>query len=635
MEHGKSATPHSAATRDELLHELQVHQIELEMQNETLRQTQLELEASLDRYRDLYDFAPVGYLTVNQEGLITRINHTGAAMFGLEKKRLIHRPVSHYFVGDYGACLLFNLQSDAASCYCEQCIELPNGERIHVDLRCQRTESGLSVTITDTTLQYQAQTRLLESEQKFRAIFEATLDGIALVDDAGFIVNCNAEFMRQTGRTLEALRSIRIWELRPDDKAGSAREKFHDLLATGDRGVVILRYKKPDSCVISVEFRSLAVDISGRRYLQCISRDITERLHSELLLRESEQKLRAIFDNALDGIVLTRIKDRTFYSANPAFCNMLGYDEVAGLSVADIHLPEDLVWISADIAKHARGEKTVSQDIPVVRRDGSMFYADIKSSPVTLDDQHYLLAIFRDVSERKRAEKELIGYQQLLRDLAQQRSLTREAERRHIAREIHDELGQLLTALRMDISLLRIQFAERDPSLMMRVQDMLALVDKSIKGVRNISTRLHPPALDMGIVAAIEWLKDDFSERSGIDCRLQVVDEPSGLSQAQILTLFRIVQESLTNIARHAEAGEIAIKIEPCCENICVEVKDDGKGFDTESVSVKKSFGLFGMKERALAVNGQVRIDSAPGEGTVVSVRIPLFDTKLGRRSDD
>lgn len=627
---------------DGLLHDLQVHRIELEMQNDTLRQTQIALEESRDRYRDLYDFAPAGYLTLNEHGIIIEINHTAAGMLGVARNKLINHRFAQYLFDEDGDlwrnCFLAILKNKSTQVF-EQRLKGEDAQPIFSHLACQYVESSncVRITLTDITSRRQAEMRLRESEEKFRAIFAGTLDGIVLIDGTGLIVDCNPEFMRQTGMTLDRLKQTRLWELRPADKAELAKDVFLKVMKTGSGGAADFKYKQPDGKVIHVNVRGTTIHIGGKRFLQCISHDITERLRSEMLLRDSEEKRHVIFESALDGILLLNVETRQFSSANPALCSMLGYsaDEIGRLGVADVHPPEDLPWISEAIQRHVSGETQLSTDIPMKRRDGSVFYADIRSSPVTLGGKVYLVGVFHDTSERKRTENELRAYQQLLRDLAEQRSALREAQLKHIAREVHDELGQLLTALRMDISLLRIQFGEHDPVLMEKIQDMLVLVDKSILGVRHVSTKLHPPALDMGIASALEWLRDEFASRTSIACTLQIANDSVDLDDARTLTMFRIVQESLTNIARHAEATQVAIGVVSCGDDICVEVHDDGKGFDMGSMPAGKSFGLMGMRERALAVCGKVEVTSALGEGTVVSVRIPLFQTNPGRRCND
>lgn len=517
---GRTETALPIRPAEELLHILQVHQIELEMQNENLRQTQLELEESRDRYVNLYDFAPVAYLTLNHQGLISEINLTGTRLLGLERQKLNKCRFAQLIVNSdherWNKCFQAVL-NNMGTCVCEVMLRRGDDSTFwaQLDFLYQKDENGVEsvrTVLSDISVRKHAEKLLHESEEKFRAIFEGTLDGIVLVDDSGMIVDFNPVFVQQSGLPPERLMQTRLWELRPVDQFERAKARFFSVLETGVGGVAEVKYKKPDGSVINIEFRSTPIQIGNKRYMQSIVRDITEHKSRELELR---------------------------------------------------------------------------------------------------------------------------NYQQLLRDMAANSSALREAESKRIARELHDELGQLLTALRMDISLLRIEFSERDPSLKAKIQDMLILVDKSIQGVRDVTVNLRPAALNMGIVPAIAWLCDEFPGRTNTSCTLRVINESVALDDARTVALFRIVQESLTNIARHAQATRVEITVEQIGEDIVLKIHDNGMGFDPAINSSNKSFGLMGMRERAIALGGEVIIDSAPSQGTVIFVRIPIFHVCPGRRIDD
>jgi signal transduction histidine kinase len=236
--------------------------------------------------------------------------------------------------------------------------------------------------------------------------------------------------------------------------------------------------------------------------------------------------------------------------------------------------------------------------------------------------------------ERREAERVLQQYRDSLelevaartaevRELAAHRETAREDERKHIARELHDELGQSLTALRMQAALLRVRFGNEVPGLNEQVRNMTELVDRTIGVVRNVATTLRPTVLDMGVGAALEWLVDEFRTHSGVDCGLTLALDEGQLDERQATAVFRIVQESLTNVARHADASEVAVTLDcsgPHCE-LCVE--DDGKGFDPAGVR-PHAFGLLGIRERVLSLNGQVTVSSRPGGRTRIVVILPL-----------
>lgn len=227
----------------------------------------------------------------------------------------------------------------------------------------------------------------------------------------------------------------------------------------------------------------------------------------------------------------------------------------------------------------------------------------------------------RQIAERKRFEQQLLESRERLRELAAHRDAVREQERKRIAREIHDELGSLLTALKMDISLARMDAGE-DAKLQERLAQMRDLVDKTIRMVRQVSTQLRPAALNLGIVPALEWLVQEFGQRTGITCALDTGDEIV-MDDRHATAIFRIVQESLTNIARHAEAhrADVSLRHQGC--EIVLRIADDGRGFDPERAG-NDSFGLLGIRERAQALEARVDIVSTPGAGCTVAICIPF-----------
>lgn len=263
------------------------------------------------------------------------------------------------------------------------------------------------------------------------------------------------------------------------------------------------------------------------------------------------------------------------------------------------------------------------------RKDGSVFPADVSFAPLQTNRGILNMAVIRDVSVRKQAELDLKASRQQLRELAAKSEATREAERKHIAREVHDELGQILTALRIDLSLLKIQLANENPAMERKLQDMKDLVDQGIHAVRNVAVSLRPAALDMGLVPAIEWLCDHHAKHSGAKFDFCPCEENIDMDEVRSVIIFRIVQESLTNIARYAKATRVVVSVERGDGVLSVMVKDNGQGFDTATMGQTKTFGLLGMRERAIALGGTLEVHSAVGDGTRVCVNIPLDSVAL------
>lgn len=263
-------------------------------------------------------------------------------------------------------------------------------------------------------------------------------------------------------------------------------------------------------------------------------------------------------------------------------------------------------------------------ELALVRADGTVFHARLDCLHIKADGKAGMMRIaFTDITERKRLENELEESRQLLRDLVDKVEILREEERKCIAREVHDELGQILTALRMDVTLINLRFGEHNAALLEKTQGMSLLLDQAGRSVRNIVSNLRPTALDTGIVAAVGWLCDEFAAHTGSPCVLHTNEEHIDLEEGRAVAVFRIVQELLTNVARHAEASHAQITLARHAGNLHVEVRDNGKGFDPASTAKNKSFGLLGVRERAIAMGGDIEVVSAPQLGTAVIIRMP------------
>jgi signal transduction histidine kinase len=231
----------------------------------------------------------------------------------------------------------------------------------------------------------------------------------------------------------------------------------------------------------------------------------------------------------------------------------------------------------------------------------------------------------RQIRERILAEERAHQSEERLRALAARLQSVREEERVHIAREIHDELGQVLTGLKMDITWLARQVRDGDQSLVEKTEAMSRLIDMTIRRVRSVSAGLRPQVLDdMGLAAAIGWQANEFQKRTGVRCRVSVPEEVPALDRDLSTTAFRIVQEILTNVARHAHATRVDIDFRLADGQIRLEVADNGVGIPDGKANDRASLGLLGIRERAFLFGGEVTIGGAPGRGTRVSVAIPL-----------
>lgn len=357
-----------------------------------------------------------------------------------------------------------------------------------------------------------------------------------------------------------------------------------------------------------------------------VNEDITERQRAAEELRVSKELFQTTFDSAAVGITLCDLAGR-FLLVNRALCGTVGYteDELLRKSFHDIIHPDDL-------QKSVRfAERLLANEIPSYQTEKRYYHKDGKTVWVLLSvtlvrDAEgaplYFIGQVLDISARKRMEQQLIESRERLRDLAAHRDAVREEERKRIALEIHDEMGQLLTALKMDISLV-LKRSGMDPELARKMSDMRELAEKSIRIVRQVASNLRPAALNLGLVPALEWLVEDFGQRTEIAYELNLSGKDIKLDDMRATAAFRIVQESLTNVARHSGASEVVVSLRRTPRALRLEVADNGRGFEPVAAMRGHSFGLLGIRERVQALGGALRITSSPGKGTVVSIRIP------------
>ena len=260
----------------------------------------------------------------------------------------------------------------------------------------------------------------------------------------------------------------------------------------------------------------------------------------------------------------------------------------------------------------------------IVRQDGSVRWVHTLCHPVKNDRRKKVRGTIMDITERKITMQALQRSQELLRELTAHQDRIKEEERRRIAREIHDELGQTLLALRIDISMLEARTSQRHPRLNARIRTALQQLDATVRAVRGIINDLRPSVLDLGLVAAIEWQVAEFRRRSDIECELFIDDPEITVDNDSATTLFRILQESLTNIIRHAHASRIAVALYSQDGWLTLKIMDNGVGMAPDEQKKPESFGLVGIEERVIALNGRFSITSMPNSGTTLLVAIPL-----------
>jgi PAS domain S-box-containing protein len=342
-------------------------------------------------------------------------------------------------------------------------------------------------------------------------------------------------------------------------------------------------------------------------------------------LQKQRALLDELFEQAPQAVALIDGNSR-IVRVNREFVRMFGYtpQEAMGREIRGLIVPEEFQSESRLISDLLSQGKRMDVESIRRRKDESPLHVSIMQVPVSLPGgQIASYAIYRDITGRKHAEEELQQSFAKLRALAARLQSTREEERIRVAREIHDELGQALTAIKIDVASL-VRDMPADQNQQTKAESILRLVDNTIQSVRRIATELRPGILDdLGLVAAIEWATEDYQARTGTSCRLEVPENDLVIDPERATAIFRIFQETLTNIARHANANQAEIRL--CKEDgyVVLEVRDNGRGIDEQQLSTGRSFGILGMRERALLLGGELTISGAAGIGTIVRVRIP------------
>jgi len=330
-----------------------------------------------------------------------------------------------------------------------------------------------------------------------------------------------------------------------------------------------------------------------------------EKLLTEAALRKSEEEYRLLFDVTPLAAWVIDEHSGQFLTVNAAAVKLYGYT------------PDEFKGMRLEVVQHPGTGATVTH----VRKDGSLIDAEVVSTSVFYENRSARLVLVNDLTQKLKTEAEIRQINQELRELSAHLQNIREEERIQIARDIHDELGQQLTGLKMEVHALskKVKVAKKE------FGSILSLIEDLVHSVRRISANLRPYLLDdFGLVEALKWQTKEIVNRFGIKIEftsaMPEIDLPSGISTG----LFRIYQEALTNAVRHANAHLIESSIRVSDDNIVLEIRDDGQGMDLSEGPKKKSFGLLGIKERVFLLNGQYTLSSEVGKGTHLMVSIPL-----------
>jgi len=591
---------------------------------------------------ELFEQAPQAVTLMDSHHRILRVNREFCRFFGYTPEETIGRRLSDLIIPEesrdedarHADLVAHGQRVDAEGVRRRKDGSLLYASIVRVPVSVPGGQVVSYTILNDITERKRAEEAVRISEERWRSIFENSAVGIVLTDPNGFFTAANRAFQQLVGYTEEELRALSYLDIthEEDRPANSAMVRQ---LWEGSLPQFTLEkpYRRKDGTLIWVRVTvSLAPGSeTAPRFAMAIVEEITERKNAEEQLRRSEAYLAAGQRLSHTGSWAWNMSSEELFWSQETF-RIFGFDpakttaSVAETFLARIH-PEDRPMVEQGMEAAPTGPRDYAVDYRIVLPDGFIKHIHDVVYSVTNEAGQVVerYGVVMDVTHRKRAEENLQHAFEQLRALAARLENVREEERTRVAREIHDQLGQALTAIKMDLSALSRELPADRTQPSVRIERLLKLVDETIQSVRRIATELRPGILDdLGLAAAVEWAAEEFQARTGTTCRVRLPDFDIAMDPERATAVFRIFQETLTNVARHADATEVDVTLAKSNGDLSLEVRDNGKGIADAKVFEGQTLGILGMRERALLLGGELTISGGPGTGTTVKVRIPV-----------
>ncbi len=522
----------------------------------------------------------------------------------------------------------------------EETVRSPTGPRAYIVSKfplegADGRFSGTCGIAFDITERKRAEEARWESDARLSTFMEHSPALMFIKDREGRYLQVNREFELQFGLPREEIVGRTDEEIFEPGQAAGYRAADLKVLTTGSALELEEEATYTDGKHINIVSKFPLRDAQGSISGVCgIAFDITERKRAEKALRESELRFRVLVEGVRDYAIFMLDPDGRVASWNSGAERIKGYrtEDVLGRHFSCFYTPEDVAAglpeaHLADARLHGRAEAEGWR----VRKDGSRFLADVTLTPLRKEsgELYGFTKVTRDITERRRAEEEIRAHTEQLQALSRRLVETQERERKQLARELHDRVGQSMAALKINLEVFKAQIAGKKSSIdAMRLDDCLQLIEQTVDMISNLTSELRPPMLDdYGLVAALGWYASLFERRTGIDVSVVPVAESAPrLSAEAEAALFRIAQEAMTNVAKHARARRLRIALRQGAHSVVLRIADDGCGFDIAQTQKRRraSWGMITMRERAQAVGARLKVEAAPGQGTTVAVELPL-----------
>ena len=598
------------------------------------------LRESEKKFHDYIEFAPHGVFVSNESGKYIEVNSAASDITGYSKEELISMNQYDLIPSESIKLFVHHFKTVVKNGFATDEFELIRKDKsirfISVDTVKLSDHLYLGFVV-DITFRKKAEDELRESEEFLKE-----------TQDIAHLGNCIVDVRAGTWKSSDIMNSI--LGISPDfvktfrGFTSIIHPKWKNILVEYFRHDILENRAKFD-----IKFKIIRPVDGGERWVHAIGelksdqedkpdklivtvQDITERKLSTEALRHSEELHRSILNASPDAIVVVEMNGQ-IRMVSPAALTLYeceNSNQLLGLNMFDFLAPEDKNRAVMNCELMFNGYLGTIE-YRIVRMDGSIFFAEINGDIIwdTLDKPNGMVFIIRDVTDRKKGEVALKSSQVELKEFASHLQNVREEEKLQLAREIHDELGQILIAIKIDLGMMKQKVLKSIKSIdaeniLTNFDNLFGLVDNTLNTTRKIMTDLRPEVLFLiGFVEAVKLYVTNFKERYKVVCLFENTISELKLDSQQSVALYRILQESLTNIAKHAKATRVNIKLGMNDDKLVLEIKDNGIGFKTALKSKPNSYGLLGMKERVYLLEGILIISSHPGEGTSVKVEIP------------
>jgi PAS domain S-box-containing protein len=489
--------------------------------------------------------------------------------------------------------------------------------------------SGIMVDITEKKL---VEMNLIKSKDQFQKLVE-NISGVYWVNNltVGKTVYISPSYETIWKRSVEnvyANPSDFLAAVHPED-VPKVKAAYDELINNGSSGLTYrifsgtheLRWIKASTRVIP--------DHNGELFEYGYAEDITE-----IILAQEERTMMSlrnqqIISSMIDGFILADHLGKII-EVNPAYCRLSGYqqEELIGMNIHEIETALSDKEIENRISEML-AQKALRFETKHLKKDRSLIDLEVSISIMSMNSKPLVAAFVKDITDRKLNETQIRNSNQKLHQLTMHLQHIREAERASLARELHDELGQQLTALKMDLAWIRSR-VKGDQKIESKFIDTIKLTDEAVSTIRRINSELRPSLLDeLGLVAALEHLVNEFGKRSNVKCKFTSKLQGVNINKEVSIGIFRIVQESLTNAYRHSGASYIQVELDAVKRGLRLVIIDNGKGFTEEEKNKSNRFGLIGMQERAATIKSDLLIQSTPGTGTTISLIVPEISADM------